>query len=123
MKYSRQREMILDIVKQSYDHPNADTIYQRVRKVLPNISLGTVYRNLNNLVSSNHIIRISIPGECDHFDITTSTHCHLFCNKCHNIVDIMTDRVNNLEHELENDTGNIITSHNIVFTGICKKCK
>lgn len=123
MKYSRQRETVLDIVKQSCDHPNADTIYQRVRKILPNISLGTVYRNLNSLVESNHIIRIGIPGECDHFDKTTSTHCHLFCSKCHNVVDIMTDKVTNLEHELEIDTGNIISSHNIVFTGICKDCK
>lgn len=123
MKYSKQREAVMDVIKQSCDHPNAEMIYERVQKVIPNISLGTVYRNLNYLVEANQIIRISIPGECDHFDKTTSTHCHLFCTKCSGVKDVMSDKVTNLEQELEMDTGNIITSHNIVFTGICKDCK
>ena len=62
MKYSRQRNIILDIVKNSYDHPTAETVYKLARKELPSIGIATVYRNLNQLVDSGEVIRISLPG-------------------------------------------------------------
>ena len=59
MKYSKQREEILKVVLNSSDHPNVNTIYERVRMVIPNISLGTVYRNLNTLYENKLIRKIN----------------------------------------------------------------
>ena len=68
MKYSKQREQILNIINNSYDHPTAYMVYEEVRKDIPNISLGTVYRNLNSLCINKQIRRLAIPNDNDRFD-------------------------------------------------------
>ena len=77
MKYSKQREQILSIISNSYDHPTAYMVYEQVKKDIPNISLGTVYRNLNSLCENKQIRRLAIPNDNDRFDKVDS-HCHLY---------------------------------------------
>lgn len=82
MKYSRQRESILNSLNEKLDHPTAEMVYNCVKKEQPNISLGTVYRNLNQLVEQGVLRRIATPVSGDRFDIRTDPHAHLLCTRC-----------------------------------------
>ena len=79
MRYSKQRELVLQKVEQLCDHPTAEEIYGEAVKDCPGLSLGTVYRNLNSLVDAGRVRRVSIPGKADRFDHTLCWHSHLYC--------------------------------------------
>lgn len=123
MRNSNQRNLVYDIVITSCDHPTAEVIYQRAREKMPKISLGTVYRNLNELVELKKIIRITVPGDSDHFDKTLHTHAHLFCKGCQNLIDIMNQDVSKLINDIEISNGIKVISGDITFHGICSKCQ
>ncbi len=122
MKYSRQREVILEEVKSRYDHPTADMIYKAVLEKIPNISLGTVYRNLNQLVEHGLIRKILIPDDSDRFDYCLSNHQHLYCTDCKNVFDIESDVLKGIDAVIEKETNYTILSHEMVFTGFCERC-
>ena len=82
LKYSRQRESIKACLMGRKDHPTADALYTSIREQFPNISLGTVYRNLNLLVELGEIRKLSCGDGTDHFDYDTSPHYHYVCKKC-----------------------------------------
>ena len=65
MRYSKQRELVMQTVQQLCDHPTAEEIYDKAAQECPNLSLGTVYRNLNSLVEAGRVRRVSIPGKAD----------------------------------------------------------
>ena len=90
LKKSRQREAVYDFLMTRKDHPTADFIYENVRKTFPNISLGTVYRNLNLLVELGQAQRFSTYDGYDHFDGNPAPHYHFVCNKCRCVLDIDT---------------------------------
>jgi Fur family peroxide stress response transcriptional regulator len=123
MKHSNQRDTILENVLERTDHPTADMVYEEVRKKLPNISLGTVYRNLNMLVELGQIRKIIMPVVSDRFDKTLENHYHLYCKNCNSIHDVMLPNITDIDMIVEKDTGYKNVSHDIVFTGICKKCQ
>ena len=81
-KYSHQREAIINFLTGRTDHPTADVVYQYLRNDLPTISLGTVYRNLNQMAASGRILRLHVDGKTDHYDACTDPHAHLLCTKC-----------------------------------------
>lgn len=123
MKFSKQREIILNEVMNSHLHPTADNIYTNLKKDNPELSLGTVYRNLSQLTKYGIISKLSITGQSDRFDRNINPHAHLICEKCNNIFDVESDSIcefiNNLSHE-QNLT---ILDYNLVLNGICKNCK
>ena len=123
MKYSRQRELVLNSVLWSNEHPTAEMIYENVRKEIPNISLGTVYRNLNQLVKHGMIRKVLLPGESDRFDKTLEHHNHVYCKKCHQLFDISSFNVEKINQTIERETGFQLLSHDIIFQGICKQCR
>ena len=82
MRYSKQRELVMQTVQQLCDHPTAEEIYDKAAQECPNLSLGTVYRNLNSLVEAGRVRRVSIPGKADRFDHTLPWHSHLYCTVC-----------------------------------------
>ena len=88
LKYSRQRESIKTCLMGRKDHPTADALYTSIREQFPNISLGTVYRNLNLLVDLGEIRKLSCGDGTDHFDYDTSPHYHFVCKECGKIMDI-----------------------------------
>lgn len=90
MRYSHQREIILNILREARDHPTADMVLERARMEIPNISLGTVYRNLNQLEETNLISSYPFDGS-QHYDGNTNPHHHFYCNKCSIIIDLPID--------------------------------
>ncbi|MFA5603442.1 MAG: transcriptional repressor [Bacilli bacterium] len=122
MRYSRQRELILTYVQNCDDHPTADMVYKRVRKIIPNISLGTVYRNLNQLCELNLIRKIVFPNKIDRFDKVHHDHGHIYCSNCGRVEDIGKELLVSAYDEIEDRTDFRILSHDVVFAGICDKC-
>lgn len=123
MNYSKQRETIFEYVKSVDTHPTADTVYSQVRKEDKNISLGTVYRNLDKLADEGMILRLKMANKKDRFDGNTSHHYHGICKKCGKIVDIFTDYYYNLDNDVKKKLNIDVLSHDIVFNVICSDCK
>ena len=122
MKYSKQREQILNIVNNSFDHPTAYTVYEQVKKEIPNISLGTVYRNLNSLCENKLIRRLNISTDNDRFDKLDS-HFHLYCVSCHNVIDLNNDLLIEFDKIIKDNCDFEVLSNDLVFSGICHDCK
>lgn len=120
-KYSKQRETILDVLRSTNTHPTAGWIYNKVREKLPNISLGTVYRNLSALTENGDILLINIGDGFDHFDGTTKPHLHLHCKECNSITDAFFtfDPIEPLAKQHGFKPKNSV----YVVYGICEKCK
>lgn len=122
MKYSKQRELIYKTVMENPVHPSADMVYEMVRKELPNISLGTVYRNLNLLSQQGALQKISMPNASDHFDGRVEEHCHMLCDKCGHVCDIDTPGLEDFTQRLSGQSDFQVTGCHIYFTGICGVC-
>lgn len=122
MRYSKQREEILKVIINSDDHPTAKTIYERVRRTIPNVSLGTVYRNLGNLVNNNEIRKIQIENSNDRFDIKIVNHNHIYCECCNKVMDFDYDLSSDAVQNLEKKTCFKIIDYNFNIKGICNSC-
>lgn len=123
MKFSRQRELILNEVLNNNLHPTADSIYTNLKKTNPGLSLGTVYRNLSLLTENGFISKLSIPNQSDRFDRNLKPHAHLICTECNNIFDIESESINKFIGDLSQEQDLSISSYDIVLQGICKNCK
>ncbi len=123
LKYSRQREAISEFLDSRTDHPSADMVYENVKREFPNISLGTVYRNLNLLVEIGQAARIVTKDGFDRFDAKTNSHYHFTCTECGSVNDLPIEPINNIEEKVKAHTNNIILGHEIVFFGICEECE
>ncbi len=123
MKYSKQRDLILDYVNNSCEHPTAEMVYQNVQKYIPNISLGTVYRNLNVLCEHKMIRKIVDHHKIDRFDNVYDSHSHFQCLSCGQMIDIKENISIAAARIIENKTDNKILSHQMMFVGICSKCR
>ncbi len=122
LKYSKQRTVILDFIKGRKDHPTADVVYANVRKTLPNISLGTVYRNLVLLADLGEIRKVRIGDGIDHFDPVTDDHDHFVCNCCGAVYDIPASETVSLEKITPKNAPGKVTGHTLVYNGICHTC-
>lgn len=123
MKYSKQREMILQTLRENVIHPTADQLYQLLRCKMPNISLGTVYRNLNQLAEHREIIKIDGLDGSVHFDHNTHKHFHFICIKCNKVYDVPTEVAPDLEQKVLETTGLSVTDYEVSMRGICQKCQ
>ena len=118
MRNTRQKDLIYEVVVSSSCHLTADEVYNECIKSIPNISLGTVYRNLNSLVDSRKIRRIKMPNKIDRYD-KTLIHSHIICNKCGRIDDIFYEYNILLPELLDYD----VIDYDLCFNGICNDCK
>ena len=123
MKYSKQRELILKTLRENPIHPTADEIYQLLRHELPNISLGTVYRNLNQLSESGEVMKITGLDGSVHYDHCVEKHYHFICTCCNKVYDVPYDVAQDLEQKLKSLTGLEAQSSDLTFKGICPVCQ
>lgn len=119
---TKQRTLILDIVRAHGDHPTAEDIYRDVHERNPKVSRGTVYRNLNLLEETGDIISIEVPGG-NRFDRRCDPHAHVICCSCGAVCDAMVEHDHTVDGMAERQTGYIITRHETLFYGICPSCQ
>ena len=124
MRKTKQREVILRVLGEHKDHPSADVIYEEVRKFLPRISLGTVYRNLDIMSESGSIMKLETGGSIKRFDPNSKAHPHFRCVKCGSIEDLPFKLNESLFSGITDDWshGRTIQSLNIEYTGLCINC-
>ena len=122
LNYSRQRESIKAFLAGRSDHPTADVIYQNIRMEYPNISLGTVYRNLALLSEIGEIVKLNVDDGSDHYDYDTSLHHHFVCTNCHCVQDIFIDDMDSLLEAAQQKSSSKIERYSVNFYGLCKKC-
>ena len=122
LKYSRQREAIKEFLMTRKDHPTADVVYENIKKSYPNISLGTVYRNLSLLSEIGDIQKLSNFGGADHFDGNAAPHCHFMCTNCKKVIDLDADEMNDIAPKTVRNFHGKITSCDIRFFGLCEDC-
>lgn len=121
-KYSRQREAILSYLYSTTCHPTADTVYTVVRQEYPNISLGTVYRNLNQLAEQGTILRLTGIDGSDHYDGTVNPHYHFWCKDCKQILDLKMDALDHICTLAAAHFNGKVEGHFTTFHGICPEC-
>jgi len=120
---SRQRDTILEELRKVRNHPTAAVLYDTVRKRIPNISLGTVYRNLDQMAKKGIIQKLEISGGETRFDGDVDSHYHITCTECGRVDDVL-----DLSYEeKKNDMAKIINGYQVGgyhmnFFGICSEC-
>jgi Fur family peroxide stress response transcriptional regulator len=124
-KFSRQRESIKEYLSHTKEHPTADTVYMNIREKYPNISLGTVYRNLNLLVDQGEIIKLSPGNGCDRYDCNTNLHYHFVCTECSSVLDldIAPGALEHINRIAEVGFDGEVKGHSTFFYGRCPNCK
>ncbi|MCF7808975.1 MAG: transcriptional repressor [Candidatus Marinimicrobia bacterium] len=119
-RFSKQRQLVLDIVRELKTHPVAETVYQQAKESIPNISLGTVYRNLNQLVDMGQISALKDKGLV-RYEGNMEDHDHFYCNTCGSWYDVdvlndMTIKVLTSGQKFRVDT------INLELSGTCEAC-
>ena len=120
-RHTRQLRVVWDALKDETSHPTADQVYEKVRNVMPSISLGTVYRNLQKLVGEKKLKVLTL-GRIQHFDPMTDRHDHFICEKCDRVYDILVPSRKNVVPRSVPRKGFKVTSHQLSLYGICKSC-
>lgn len=122
MNFSKQREAILDYLKNTKEHPTAEKIYIDLKPFLPNLSLATVYRNLNRLCMSEMIVRLTTDGKMDHYDADVSDHQHFVCKECGKVSDMFFKLPQTiLDENIDDDFS--VDSYKLYIYGTCGACR
>ena len=122
LRMTRQRQVILEEVRNVTSHPSADEIYEMVRKRLPRISLGTVYRNLEILAECGEIQKLELGCSLKRFDGIAEEHYHIRCLCCDRIFDAPPQSSIHISHQLKECTEFKIVGFKLEFIGICPAC-
>jgi Fur family ferric uptake transcriptional regulator len=123
IRLTTQRQIILEELSKVKTHPTASELYDMVRKRLPRIGLGTVYRNLELMADSGMILKIEVGGTQKRFDATTDEHYHIRCSVCGKVDDIDVPVVKELVAQAADTTSYLILGHHVEFTGVCSACQ
>lgn len=120
VRHSYPRELVLEVLRNCKDHPTANTVYERAREIKPDISRGTVYRNLKLLGESSEILTLETKDDFIHYDGDTSPHSHFICLECGGITDLFTKvtaprELTDMDYE--------VTEIKNIYYGYCNKCK
>ena len=123
-RFTRQRKVLLDELRGLDTHPTADELYELVRRKIPNISLGTVYRNLENFSRQGVILKIELSGDRKRFDGNTKPHLHFRCEQCERVTDVFTDKMAAIEDIINSiqTEAHRIDSFYVELKGVCKQC-
>lgn len=121
-RYSYQREVIFNILKNTTSHPTADWVFAKAREQIPNISLGTVYRNLSGLCENGKVISFTTNnGESCHYDARVEPHAHFCCEGCGKVIDcFINDGI--VEEQAKELLGCSITRREVILYGNCAEC-
>ncbi|MBC7342793.1 MAG: transcriptional repressor [Clostridia bacterium] len=120
---TKQRKLILEVLRSTSCHPTADWVYQRARQVMPGISLGTVYRNLRVLEETGEILELSYGSGLSRFDGNPKNHYHFVCLRCGRVLDVCLEVKEELEKVVANELSCEVFYHRTEFYGVCNECR
>lgn len=122
LRETKQRNAILGFLRNTRSHPTADQIYETVRKNIPNISKGTVYRNLQVLIDNGIVSVLDIRGTLSRYELKQETHYHFRCEACGRVYDLDEPVDPGLDDRISKRTGFIVSGHQTEFRGRCADC-
>jgi Fur family peroxide stress response transcriptional regulator len=120
MRQSRQRNAVFHVVKNTNSHPTADWVFDNVRKQIPKISLGTIYRNLGQLVATNKLKAFNYNGLV-HYDALLNDHQHFYCIECSGMFDINFNE-KDFVSSINETTIHQVRDFQLILTGLCHNC-
>lgn len=118
-----QRLAVLDVLRESRDHPTAQEVIDRVRRTAPGIGAATVYRALNLLVESGRALELDLGDAAARYDANTARHDHVVCVRCAAAVDVDAALPARLAREVAEVSGFAVTGHDLRFHGLCPTCQ
>ena len=121
-RMTKQRRIIKDILCNTKEHPTAETIYAEAKKVLPDIGLGTVYRNLQVLVEEGSILQLNCDKRFSRYDGNLIPHAHFVCEKCNRVLDLDMEMDDSLLKSAQKQFAGEIKSYKVDFFGVCEDC-
>ena len=119
-KHSRKRDAILACLRSTTCHPTAEWVYQQLKPSIPDLSLGTVYRNLNLFQQEGKLISVGVVNGLERFDACTVPHAHFICTHCGAVIDV--DTVDPPEHLIAQVECGAVRECTLTFSGICNSC-
>jgi len=122
LRETKQRAAILKYLRVTTSHPTADMIYETIRKEIPNISKGTVYRNLKVLQESGQVSELNLQGTVTRYEGRKENHYHFRCEQCGRVFDVDGPIDRDLDRRIAARTGFKITHHQLEFRGLCNDC-
>jgi Fur family peroxide stress response transcriptional regulator len=120
---TKQREAILKVLRSTKSHPTAYAVFEQVKNEIPNISFGTVYRNLRILKKSGEIRELDLAGKPSHFNSDMSEHYHLRCDRCDRVFDLNQPIDINISSTPGKEIGFKVTFPVVELRGLCKDCQ
>jgi len=123
VRRSKQRDCVLRVVKGTKSHPSAEWVYHQVKAEIPNISLGTVYRNLRLLTEEGEIVIAGLAGTLGRYDANTRHHYHFRCERCGLILDVNQPVEVEMDARVAAETGGEVSCHLLEFRGLCPDCR
>ena len=121
-KHSKKREAILEALRCAKDHPSAEMLYSRLKGTYPDLSLGTVYRNLAFFINDGEITSVGAVAGQERYDADTSPHAHFICRLCGRVLDVETPALERMDEAVERETGGRVLRHALSFPGECAEC-
>jgi Fur family peroxide stress response transcriptional regulator len=123
LRHSHQRDMIYNYMLETKEHPSAEMIYEDLKKIEPNLSLGTVYRNLKLLEELGMVRKVTNVNNVERYDAMTYDHLHFVCDECGSVFDLPNFDNEVIKEKFSNEVGGEINWVNIILGGKCKHCR
>lgn len=121
-KYSRKRAAILEALRSTDEHPSAEMLYARLKGKFPDLSLGTVYRNLAMFVADGDAVSVGTVAGQERYDADTTPHAHFVCTICGCVTDVCSPNLAGIDRQVEREVGGTVLYHSLSFTGKCARC-
>jgi len=122
-RLTKQRLAVLKALQNTKSHPDANWIYDKVRKEIPHISLGTIYRTLGVLKETGLLHELDYGSSLSHYDANAENHPHIVCTNCGRIDDLHLSLPDKLEQQASKATDFLIADHRLEFHGLCPHCR
>ncbi len=123
-KNSKKRAAILDALASVTEHPTAEMLYNALKNDYPELSLGTVYRNLTVLADEGLVVRVAHVGGQERYDARTEPHAHFICRKCRKVLDLeLPDTVSQMYRQIDDSLGCTSEAHTLSISGLCPGCR